>query len=923
MFQLTAGDSVEKVLGESPPPDVKGQGVLSTKAAQARKELGDALDELGNYGKGKLFANPLADPKLAKLTAKIVRRAVRAGVLTFSDLIQRSVKRIGTAAVRAIGPALRREWDRAASKFRNLGLDASSDVEPILAALQETPVAEPTLAAPESGATRELMGIADALRKQAREPEREKDAAVWARGAKRLQKDFDGEKKKLLSGAQAEDADDVVASQGVLIQLSEAIGSGDVDAAFEAVQAAYLYRKQRTEAGRILRQGRWMARKAILLESLLAPPQDVQRKIDRAISKGEREKLREILADWAAYVAGPFKAELMAEGIDIDNIDALMADRKTLMRALRHISIRKSDTWDALYEWYSNAIFSGPLTQIVNLTGNILYGLWTFTVDRLGEAFVDAALRRVGLKSGGARFGELKMLWKGLFRAWAEGARNFALTFRDEWPVFLEEATGKRELIGIDIKGPTIPGIFGRTVRAPWRTMSAADDLSMTLIGNAEALARSYRQAVNEGLEGNNRESRMNELYNDRSSDPWTEAYAQSVRLTFKERGQIVEGLLNLRGKIPGARYVIPTVTTPVDLLAKGLRKTPLGTLALLRDLKNRDYSQTSVRAAEQLLAWGALLGLIAMRDPEDPWITGSRGTNPTNKYSVKIGDQWWNYGRIEPFATALGMLVDIADAIDGGDTWTMLQEPFSSLVKQIDQKTFLQQLSDLFKVIETIRWDEAEPLDAALKFAGNFFTGFVPNAVKAPIRAAKQTIPERRAAGPRGEKTGKVLSRIVQGSEIGTFFNPDSPKIDLWGRERMRDGSPIAHPATDFMWRLLVPSQSPRYDETVGDRLLYNWNRLHPDERYKPTGSKPYVTVEGQKIWLSGEQFVELQKRRGQMALELLQGYAEANEIDPTNPDEQDMDVLRSALSDGAEYAKESMLEEGLIELSTNRKAG
>jgi hypothetical protein len=338
--------------------------------------------------------------------------------------------------------------------------------------------------------------------------------------------------------------------------------------------------------------------------------------------------------------------------------------------------------------------------------------------------------------------------------------------------------------------------------------------------------------------------------------------------------------------------------------------------LALLNDLRKRDYKQTSLRTAEQILAWTGFLALVALRDPDDPWITGSRGTNPTNKYSIRIGDQWYNYGRIEPFATALGLMVDMADAIANGDAWDALQSPFASVLKQIDQKTFLAQLSDLFKAIESVVYDREEPLDAVLKFAGNFFTGFVPNAVKAPIRAGKATVPERRVSAARGQRTEKILQRMIQGTEVGTYFNPDYPKIDLWGRERMRDGSPIAHPHTDFLWRLLVPAQSPRYNDTVGDRMIYNWNRLHPDEPYRPDGAQPKITIEGVTIRLNDQQFMEFQKRRGQMALELLQAYAEANEIDATNPDAADMEVLRTAFSEGTEYAKGSMIADDLIAL-------
>jgi hypothetical protein len=510
------------------------------------------------------------------------------------------------------------------------------------------------------------------------------------------------------------------------------------------------------------------------------------------------------------------------------------------------------------------------------------------------------------------------MVMRGLMRSWGEASHNFTTTFRDEIPVFAGEAIGKHELRSLDVKGPSISGLKGRIIRVPWRTLSSADDYMMTVLANGEAMARAYRKAANEkaaneGLVDEALERRMMELYNDRASEAWVEAYDRSLNLTFKERGRIVDALLGVRRKIPGFRYIMPYVTTLVDLMGKGVRHTPLSALALLNDFRKRDYSQTSLRTAEQLLAWGTLATFVASIDPEDPWITGSRGPH---RYTIKLLGKRFSYQRIDPFATALGIMADMAYAIQQGQPWTVIQEPFAAAVKMMDQKTMMQAMSDLMNVFDSIKNNEVETIDALLKFASNTFTGFVPNIVRAPIRATQETIPERRVYGARMEKTTKFLERTVKGMEMFTAFSPDHPKIDLAGRDRMRDGAPIGGPMTDFLWRLFVPTQASHYNETAMDRLIYNWNRLHPEEPYNPRGSNPWTKIKGKKVWLSNEQFAEFQRRRGRFANELIVEMANNGAVDTTNPKERDRDILQDVFRDGTGYAKDTMIQDGLIEV-------
>lgn len=101
------------------PPKKKS---IPEKAQKARQDVKDTLKEISDYLDDVTFANPMADPKLWKLTGKLTYQSVKAGYYTFAELIQNTVDAIGVAKTRILRPLLERGWEklRATGKFEKL-----------------------------------------------------------------------------------------------------------------------------------------------------------------------------------------------------------------------------------------------------------------------------------------------------------------------------------------------------------------------------------------------------------------------------------------------------------------------------------------------------------------------------------------------------------------------------------------------------------------------------------------------------------------------------------------------------------------------------------------------------------------------------------------------------------------------------------
>ena len=110
--------------------------------------------------------------------------------------------------------------------------------------------------------------------------------------------------------------------------------------------------------------------------------------------------------------------------------------------------------------------------------------------------------------------------------------------------------------------------------------------------------------------------------------------------------------------------------------------------------------------------------------------------------YSIKIGDKWHSYQRMDPFATMLGIFVDIVHGFDRarlkergifGDEDDI--EENASVIKKVvgviatsmadnlTKKSYVENLSSFFDLLR-------RPTQAGPQLAGNIIGGFVPNAL-------------------------------------------------------------------------------------------------------------------------------------------------------------------------------------------------
>lgn len=925
---------------------------LRTKVEEKKRKARATLRKKGPSGALQSTFIPGLSQEKVNALFDLAQAYVESGAISFAEFSAAMVKELGEA----IRPYLKRIY--AAVKERT-GFSEMEDVDTLpdeaQTAQPEAPQAQPQaprgrpeLANPlATKPGRSLVDNVDESRKESGDPEVQKDRDVWMQVRARVDADYEGEKARMFAeGFVPDGAVDIGIGKEILRrEEAKALQSGDLASLKQLANMVNTWREQGTELARALRfrKDDFMTpaeRMGDLVRTAVVMPGTETskrlRKLDKEIREGnvgKREHAKrvkaKILDEHAARIQSLLK-QLAKEGIDITNLTEADLNNEVLMaRIIREAQTTHSSRADELYEYWVNAILSSPTTQVVNIAGNVANSVWDLGPQRLTEAALNEVLLKLGVGDPrSARLGEMGWIARGLFnKGMLSTAINRGLrAFEIEAPVFAMDL-GFAENDKFDFgQTKAISGKKGRIIRLPGRGLVAADDIAKSIIYSANIGAVAYRLGKERGLTGEALSNYINEQITDPQGEASQEAYAKAIEGTFQnELGVFGKQILSLRKNVPGVRYIIPFVTTVGNIAKVSVRKSPLGILKLAHDMVYGTRQEQIKHAAEQILAWTATMILWGLATGEDdegfPLITGGPASfeerakrdtqwRAAQPYSVRIGDRYYSYDRIEPIGTTLGLMVDLmqtadkADKVEPSKTWA---EAFKAASRVITEQPFFQGIGDIFRAVE--HGETGIPA-----WAGNFATSWVPNFVRAGLRSSDPYIREYKLTGQGLDWALDLMKKTGQKALPLSEIAPP-PKVDIWGepitRYEPRPASDVLHRLSGTAGQLLSPSRKGAEGNDL-DRMILNWNNHHPEEEnWGPQPAPNYFEHRGERVYMTDSEYHEFLTRAGKLAKKNLLDPKIRKVLNFQNPTKANMELLKKQVSGARRVVRSQMIAE------------
>jgi hypothetical protein len=376
----------------------------------------------------------------------------------------------------------------------------------------------------------------------------------------------------------------------------------------------------------------------------------------------------------------------------------------------------EATTWEKIVEAWKAGILSGPITHVANVIGNT-----TFAALRVP---VDVVASGIGRLHGGERVSAMEPIARvyGNLQGVADALRYAGAAMESAYErgglkeVVKEVAVGKEEPGKTEQFRKAIEGTKGDVIRLPFRGLQLADALFSTAAERAEAHTLAVRQATTEGLNPLTREfrERIAALVQDPTKEMAEQIQTAGKRFTFNTElgdfGQKVQALTRAEPFGMGVKplqFFVPFVRTPGNIVKELGRMTPLA--PLVREWRE-DIAKGGVARDKALaeLTVGMGISTIVFIHALEGNITGAgepdRGkrlgkTDQWQPYSIKIGGTWYNYQRLQPVGTLIGMAADVAEV------WDHLTEEESDKVPKmlavafanaVTNQTFLQGVTSM-----------------------------------------------------------------------------------------------------------------------------------------------------------------------------------------------------------------------------------
>lgn len=445
----------------------------------------------------------------------------------------------------------------------------------------------------------------------------------------------------------------------------------------------------------------------------------------------------------------------------------------------------KATTFDKVYEVWINNLLSGPQTHVVNMTSNALINLWT-QPEQLIAAGLGKVLPRA-VKGDKVFVEDVLARQYGLVEGAKDGLRAFAHVVRtgDTTDPLTKLESVQHEAI----KGP-----LGKVVRIPGRMLTAEDAFFKTIGYQMELRQLAMREAINRGLKGEKKAEFIAGVLRDPETvapDLHLAAVDAGRYLTFtKPLGPAGQAINRFRNTVPGMRIVIPFLRTPVNIVKFAAERSPLGLVMketrdnLMAGGAKRDVQLarmglgTAVGVAIASLAADGLITGGAPQDENERRVWYQAGNQP---YSIKVGDKWYAYGRLEPLGMILGISADLGillksapEMVNDPEVQDATQKIAASILisasRNVTSKTWLRGVSDVIAAV-----NEPE------RYGERYLTGLLGTAIPTGVaQVARTQDPVLRDA----QTAMEALKARIPGQSQKV-----RPRRDLFGQPIVREG--------------------------------------------------------------------------------------------------------------------------------------
>jgi|TARA_R100000093_G_scaffold28462_1_gene15748 hypothetical protein len=516
-------------------------------------------------------------------------------------------------------------------------------------------------------------------------------------------------------------------------------------------------------------------------------------------------------------------------GVSEDTVDDALAaytalPKSTMRKRMgRNMFQKGMDVWAELY---INALLSSPVTHMINITSNLIFGM--FQLPERALAGVIGTLRtgsQVAAKKAAKRFlktnilqgfdpndrvfmGEMTAMLASRHQGLTDAmiaAKRGALKEQETFGAMSKIDTRERRAISTDYLNFDPESVIGKSVNTIGiitrflgsRLLLAEDEFAKGIAYQAELYAQAHRRMAALTAEGMDADKVAQEgaaILAGRDAASVRTAQEGAQRLTFQGDLGKFAGKFNSIMAHPMAKILVPFYKTPTNIIKETLIRTPLGIVTptgFWKDLR-RGGAEADL-ALSRMTMGSTIFATIAMwgaGDESSPFILTGAGPEDKNaaaaweRLELKPHSLAWrqedgtyesfDYSRLAPISGILAMASDYAQysQYEGDDEKNLGDLAVISALGMYDVVKDLPMMQGLFDIVELVGSEykgNREAVEATLEAISKRLTGAALTAV--PGFAGSLTATVERVVNPRRSDTSLETDQLEGGAWARGFY--------------------------------------------------------------------------------------------------------------------------------------------------------
>lgn len=402
-------------------------------------------------------------------------------------------------------------------------------------------------------------------------------------------------------------------------------------------------------------------------------------------------------------------------------------------------------------------------------------------------------------------------------------------------------------------------------------------------------------------------------------------AIKEAQKATYRDESAmaLTLSLMSKRNKGLGiiVDSLLPFKKTPINILKRGIEYSPAGIgKSLTKGIY--DLKKGKITAAEFLDGLGANLtgsGILAlgMFFASQGMLTGPGDDEEENKieqligvqnYSFKIGDSTYTIDWLSPAAMCLFVGCEMWRALDDGSvSFADIGNALPRITEPLFDMSMLEGLTSILGRTSFVDSDAAKGAELFLAVPSNYIGQFVPTILG---QTARTIDPVRRKTYI--NKNSNVPQWVQsfaqqQAKKIPFIHSALAPYINAKGESELNaEGNILLRAFQNYL--------SPGYYKKIkSNDVDEEISRLYDAEGENAKGIIPKIveksiTIEGDKVYLSDEQYTSYQQTTGQTYYELLNRIVSSSYYNSLS-DEMQIDIFEKVKEFSVEIGKEAAL--------------